>query len=73
MLDIIGQIESSIIDIQSEFFILDAVAGAIVSLAGLAIAEALRRTQPHAIEWLKQTLLPHLKRGGPKTTERTSP
>ena len=34
-------------------FIVDAVAGAIVSLAGLAIAEAMRRAQPEALRLLK--------------------
>ena len=34
-------------------FIVDAIAGAIVSLAGLAIAEGMRRAQPGALRLLR--------------------
>ena len=37
-------------------FIIDAVFGAIVSLAGLAIAEAMRRAQPEALRLLRAAL-----------------
>ena len=42
--------------VTANHFIIDAAYGAIVSLAGLAIAEAMRRAQPSALRLLRAAL-----------------